>query len=567
MDKPSGVLRIWFILLEGLASATIVCAKKNQPHVLETLFKLLRDLIQCPGIKFGLYCINHLLLPMVQNWLRQNAQIQKTWDISASNFKQCCGMASELVVEYLFQLQSESNKESAAATLALKQLLLILIECVIQPNETIARLGTSCIRHVILSSGNIFTEHQWEIVVTSLHRACVISLNPLQQLTSAFKVESDSFYGDIAVVKVAARKDCTVNDNIRLNQLCQQVFLLPIQRDSNPCLNCIIKNKPKECNCKKDETTQVVIDDRSYVFLLYPMDIPASSTPELYTVRVPFRNLIVGILAHQMLIQTICSILLQTLNNITPIASILQSNNYNVCGTMKNFNNTHFGVLLKCLDISNKRAKEFDVRPGLKFLTQKVGNLDKSANLYTQTSTSIIVQFIIYIELCVDGAEKQSNSKIFLKLKNIWESLCDAYLHISIQIPDEVIEEMEKQAIAVNEQDAPFKFADFKTLNEKIKPIGGSIENLVEGKVDDDLDSGKEEDGIEETERQAEVMMEHYKNRKTCHSSVSRVNPFTNSLSANTEVPQPQPVPPEIQQQRTLSIRKVNTAFKLKIDQ
>ncbi|CAH1154462.1 unnamed protein product, partial [Phaedon cochleariae] len=40
MDKPGNVLRIYYILLEGLASASILSAVKNQPFIVETLFKL-----------------------------------------------------------------------------------------------------------------------------------------------------------------------------------------------------------------------------------------------------------------------------------------------------------------------------------------------------------------------------------------------------------------------------------------------------------------------------------------------------------------------------------------------
>lgn len=49
MDRPSGVLRVWFVLLEGLASATIMCPRRYQPHALDTLFQLLRDLLYIPG--------------------------------------------------------------------------------------------------------------------------------------------------------------------------------------------------------------------------------------------------------------------------------------------------------------------------------------------------------------------------------------------------------------------------------------------------------------------------------------------------------------------------------------
>lgn len=49
LDQSSGVLRVWFMLLEGLTSATMTCPRKFQPHTLDALFQLLRDLMHVPG--------------------------------------------------------------------------------------------------------------------------------------------------------------------------------------------------------------------------------------------------------------------------------------------------------------------------------------------------------------------------------------------------------------------------------------------------------------------------------------------------------------------------------------
>ncbi|KAG8234273.1 hypothetical protein J437_LFUL006518 [Ladona fulva] len=50
MDNSSGILHVWFILIEGLASSTTTCPQKYQPHTLETMFSLLRSLLDVPGI-------------------------------------------------------------------------------------------------------------------------------------------------------------------------------------------------------------------------------------------------------------------------------------------------------------------------------------------------------------------------------------------------------------------------------------------------------------------------------------------------------------------------------------
>lgn len=653
MDKQSGVLRIWYILLEGLCSATVISAQKNQPYIVEALFSLLKDLIADPGINFGLYCINHLLLPMVQNWLRQNNKIQKCFTIWL-NFKHCVGMTSEILVDYIQQLQGNQTKgempniENPGATLALKQLMLILIECVTQPNENIARLGTSCIRHIILSVGQILTVHQWEILVTGMHRACSLSLNPLQQITLAFKPQSDSFYGDLATVKVAARKDSTVDDNKRLNDLAQQVFLMQSQKNCTKCVG-------KICDC--DQNNNIVVDERSYVFLLYPLDITSVLNPDLYTVRVPFRNMVVGILAHQMLIQTISSALLQNLNHVTPILNILQINTCSLRGILTHVNAKHVDILLKCLEISDSRAREFDLRPGLKFLTQKVGNLNKAANLYTQANTSEIVQIIVLIELCLDGIEKYSISPKDLKellrrderdkcltdidyvedflrkLQSKWEHLCESYMKLTVTIPENDCFTDSNETLNDVNQSKYFKYGELKRsesftsstdsesyLEKEVLPSMNKSETLkaispnvadesnvkksnmdLSNSTDDEtnelaakynkvllkMDSNtikydtntllqmkvsQSVDDIEnvmkshtkkldkEMEEKVEAMLEQYRKRKPGQYSTpqTRQNPFTN----HNIIPPPQPVPPEIQQQRSISIFKDSECYK-----
>lgn len=112
---------------------------------------------------------------------------------------------------------------------------------------------------------------------------------------------SQSFYGDLAQVKVAARRDCTAAENQRLLDLAQQVFLLESQRNLNAA------PMPLDGD-----------DERSFIFLLYPHDMDMSLNPDSYIIRVPFRNMVVGLLAHQILLQTIGNLLLQGTSHIVP---------------------------------------------------------------------------------------------------------------------------------------------------------------------------------------------------------------------------------------------------------
>nr|XP_013189678.1 unnamed protein product [Amyelois transitella] len=669
LDRPSNILKVWYVLIEGLISATVVCSKKNQPAAMETLFKLLRNIIEVPGTHFGLHCINHLLLPTVQNWLRQIANVNTHWDTVMPNFKQCCGMTTDTIVVYIHHLQQiniervspdEKNDEkdvepfeSAEASFALKQMMLILVECIAQPQEPIARLGASCIRHIILTSGHLLTDNQWEIVCTSLHRASNVSLTPLKQLTFAFKENSNSFYGDLAIVKVAARRDCSVNDNVRLHAMAQQVFLtehLKIEGHS--------KLTPKN-------SSQMLIDDRSYIFLIYLQESINSLNPDLYTIRIPHRGLVVGLLAHQILVQIIATILIQASSDLFQgINSIflesLKTGN-NTCNYKFFLNTSNTELLLKSLELSYTRAMQFDSRPGLKFLVQKVSNLDNAANLYKQTTSSWLIKIIALTEIFFTGVHKfklkasdipiilhsytttlnltleydRFVTKIF-DLKSTWELLCINYVKQLINVSDFDDDENIKRRISYSsidtdsssnhydqlyaqedaiqkvtdeptsptksentktdiesaydamEKPKPFTFADFKKSSQSTPSIdhdedetlphknetesseGANIE-IEPRKINDCIESS---DNIPKINNISEIVINKNVEEERKISVSSALDSHTHARKVNITICDgptydrksietsssviipPQPVPPEIEQQRTLSINK-----------
>lgn len=419
LDKPSGVLKVWFLLLDGLTNSLIVCPIPHQAPILQTIFKLFKSLLATPGYEFGFYCINHLLIGCLQDWLRYINKTQKNWSLIEKNFKHCCGMTTDLFVEYFIKSQTNGNdpqdkkknlksslkpdldddiceterKESAeqflpnSATLALKQLLLVLIECSAQSQESVARVGVSCLKHIIFSIGYTFTEDQWMIICSAIHRASTVTIAPLRQLSLAFNEKSESFYGDCANVKVAARRESTIEELMRIHSLAQQVFLLDNQRhDSNP-------------NAKLIPSTP--IDDRSYSFLLYPLNVEQSNL-ENYTIRIPYRSLIVGMLASQMLLQLIANVLLHGgLQNVpSELNTCIYDQHYMEREKMKfTLGPRSKEILLRCLKQYLICATDFDSRPGLKFLIQKVSNIEYSANLYKQMTSSWIIHYMTLVDI------------------------------------------------------------------------------------------------------------------------------------------------------------------------
>ncbi|XP_049875804.1 brefeldin A-inhibited guanine nucleotide-exchange protein 3 [Pectinophora gossypiella] len=658
LDRPSNILKVWYVLIEGLISATVVCSKKNQPAAMETLFKLLRNIVDVPGTHFGLHCINHLLLPTVQNWLRQISNVNTHWDSVMPNFKQCCGMTTDTIVVYLHHLQQinverstpdDKNEEiepieSIEATFALKQTMLILVECIAQPQEPIARLGASCIRHIILTSGHLLTDNQWEIVCMSLHRACNVSLSPLKQITYAFKENSNSFYGDLAMVKVAARRDCSVNDNVRLHAMAQQVFLTEqLKTDGHTKLT-----------PKNSSQNLMLIDDRSYIFLVYLQESINSLNPELYTVRVPHRGLVVGLLAHQILVQIIATVLIQASSDIFQgINSILIESlktGSNVCNYKFFISSDNVDLLLKGLELSYMRALQFDSRPGLKFLVQKVSNLEHAASLYKQTTSSWLIKVIALTEIFFGGVHrfklKPNDISMILNhyttslnltleydrfvrkifdLKTTWELLCSSYIkhliHVSDFDHDDVKDRISCSSVdtdsssnhyeefyaqepnesnnttadkkdvkessdsSVEHKPKPFTFADFKANSQASITVDSPEKTTVSIKSYDETDVTNGASDTEDTigpetilekakdltdEAQntkynespakdnrisvSDALDSHIHNRKV---NITICDPPAYEKNKHVEplIP-PQPVPPEIEQQRALSIGK-----------
>ena len=42
LDKTNGVLKVWFLLLDGLTNSLIVCPLSHQSPIIQTIFKLFR---------------------------------------------------------------------------------------------------------------------------------------------------------------------------------------------------------------------------------------------------------------------------------------------------------------------------------------------------------------------------------------------------------------------------------------------------------------------------------------------------------------------------------------------
>lgn len=381
-----GSLAVWAELVEGLASVVPLCPPLYQSPVLDTLFTILTDTIENPGINYTIFCVTYIIISMIQRWILTNSHNITLWEKQVSSFKQYCGQTTHFVVRLIGLLQGVDTTDQGS--FMLQKLVDIMIECVTVPVESVARLGCACLRHVVVNSGNKLSREDWGIVAHGVAHAATLVLNPLVTLNAVFSHNCHMYYGDIAHIKVAARRDSNMTRNLRLRHLAQQVLLLESQRmDLSPA--------------EKEENS----DERSYVLLIYE-DVNANATKDC----VPLCNLLVSLLAHQMLLQTIGTILLQGTQHIIPslAAVVPNKNNQRILLSLPE---EAIEELLKCLELSYATAVEFDSRPGLKFLLQKVAQLDRAANLYRQAGAAWTINLITLFDLCICKSERVDNSR------------------------------------------------------------------------------------------------------------------------------------------------------------
>ena len=394
--QGSGLLKVWFLLIDGVVSALTGCPIKNQAATVTTFFSMLRSLMEPPYSEFGLFCVNHLLLPGLQTWLRM-----ATSSSASQGLKQTIGTTTDLILDWL-HLAKEDPLSEASAMLMLKQLVIVLTECSVVACESIARLGCSCFRHLVSVGCQQLTPNQLEVVFLGLVRASELSLYPLHQLMASFRPQSMNFYGDIGTVRVAARRDSTVRETNRLRQLAQQMLLLDAQREDVPSF----QGDPKA-------------EDRSYLFLLQPLEqramVPAPE--ETVTVRVTLAQVVTGLTAHHLLQQVVGSALLPCTR--APLPTLLLS--YHPSPTPMPVPTLLLPTLLSSLRTSHRAAYALDSRPGLKFLLQKVysskcfnvmvlfplqvAQIQAAGNLYQQSAAAWSLRVLALYDLAAEKAE------------------------------------------------------------------------------------------------------------------------------------------------------------------
>ncbi|XP_045150527.1 brefeldin A-inhibited guanine nucleotide-exchange protein 3 [Echinops telfairi] len=374
-DDDTGLIEVWIILLEQLTAAVSNCPRQHQPPTLDLLFELLRDVTKVPGPGFGIYAVVHLLLPVMALWLQRSHKDHSYWDAASANFKHAIGLSCELVVEHIQSfIHSDIRYESMIHTM-LKDLFDLLVACVAKPTETISRVGCSCIRYVLVTAGPVFTEEMWRLACCALQEAFSATLKPVKDLLGCFHSGTESFSGEGCQVRVAAPSSSpsAEAEYWRIRAMAQQVFMLDTQ--------CSPKTPN---NFDHAQSCQLIIE------------LPPEEKPNGHTKKsVSFREIVVSLLSHQVLLQNLYDILLEEFvkgpcpgeEKTVPVPESKPA------GFLRYISMQNLAVIFDLLLDSYRTAREFDTSPGLKCLLKKVSGIGGAANLYRQSAMSFNIYF------------------------------------------------------------------------------------------------------------------------------------------------------------------------------
>ena len=141
--------------------------------------------------------------------------------------------------------------------------------------------------------------------------------------------------------------------------------------------------------------------------------------------RIPLRGLLVSLLSHQLLLKTLGSILLDqrdnslTVSGPVPSSPSISANNAgnqgpeaSLPGLLSYLSPANISVLFDCLMESHTVAYEFNARPGLRFLIQKLSRLEAPASLLRQSADAFTCYLQTLFRICSHGGEHFSSSHI-----------------------------------------------------------------------------------------------------------------------------------------------------------
>ncbi len=249
-------------------------------------------------------------------------------------------------------------------------------------------------------------------------------------------------------------------------------------------------------------------------------------------------------------------------------------------GMMRYLTYEQVKMLLSSLQASYQVSLEFDCRPGLKFLVQKVAQLKSAANLYKQAGAAWSIQAIALFDLCLirletgkvkaddvkralenqqrhknsisdvedkEGEAKEvsaidlldDNNRHFVELHNLFLEVCEHYADVILDKEgrNTRLDELSKQQLYFLTVEPD----DFHQMVFSSKSRGGSVSN-----IDPVIEEEPKQLEEEEVGNSKDIGAEEKEGEKPPPASPSANKPFHFSDFASAQPPSPTPSSPNV---------------------
>lgn len=247
-------------------------------------------------------------------------------------------------------------------------------------------------------------------------------------------------------------------------------------------------------------------------------------------------------------------------------------------GYLSSLTESQTHTFISCLNMTYNISWEFDSRPGLKFLIQKVAGLEKAANLYKQAGGAWTLSLVTLFEICIHRTSVLSSDQIkyivnkksptndtetfILELKRIFDDACQKYVEIVLDKsgthcaidragdkPVFFFVAQNDDIFETTEKTTAFKFEDFKKIYPNA-PLTSKSEDDSGSDANNDNEDDDDDDAVYAIAscKNLDNLIEEYKKRKHANSMPGQPE----SIEKNEEN-----LPAEVEEQRQTSMNKV----------
>ncbi|CAD5208155.1 unnamed protein product [Bursaphelenchus xylophilus] len=386
-DTQKCVAELLVGFIDELCGLLLTCSRQILSTLLVQFTDFVKAISDSPlGVDFSIFIICATIIPSLQKWSRREVDgfvPSSQISVSARNLKQAATVVTEMVGEIISNAPSNPSSEALAY-----DIFSFFNELLSHSSPFVAGTGSACFRHLVNSFGKDFEENVWEVVCSSLWKAICLSLIPIRKLIAKFVPNSVDLNGDIGEVHVVVKENCRQLDLTEFKIMCHQIF--QIESTKSP------QNKSIDLEVEMSKI------QFNYVFVFRPKGTEKVAQADR---AVSMDEIISGLMSAQALLQLFSQLLVgqvhssQLGESITRTLSCPQGDK----PLASALSQKQLGVLVACLDGINCVADEFDVRPALKYLLQKLINGDQPANLYRLSVASKAIKLQTVFELAKQG--------------------------------------------------------------------------------------------------------------------------------------------------------------------